>query len=71
MTYNLTEVWLWPFTNFEDILQDVKLLWGLVDPDGASSDLTAVQHQVIVLPTHLLDTSYMQSSDNLLFATGT
>lgn len=31
----------------------MKLFWGLVDADGASSNLTTIQHQVIVLATHL------------------
>lgn len=40
-------------TDLEDVLQDVELVWGLVDADGASSNLTAIQYQVIVLTTDL------------------
>lgn len=38
---------------FEDVLQDVELLSGIVNADGAATDLAAVQHQVVVLATHL------------------
>jgi len=44
LTLRLTEAKLGIITHPEDILQDVKLLRSLVDADGASSDLTAVQH---------------------------
>lgn len=40
-------------THLQDVLQDVKLLGCLVDPDGAASDLAAVQHQVVVLAPDL------------------
>lgn len=40
-------------THLQDVLQDVKLLGRLVDPNGAASDLAAVQHQVIVLAPDL------------------
>ena len=39
--------------DLENVLQHVELLSGLVDAYGPPSDLTAVQHQVIVLPAHL------------------
>lgn len=45
-------------TDLEDTLQDVKLFWSFVDADGASSNLTAIQHQVIVLTTYLGMTQY-------------
>lgn len=38
---------------FEDVLQDMELLGGTVYADGAAPDLAAVQHQVVVLATHL------------------
>lgn len=38
---------------FEDVLQDVELLSGVVNADGAATDLAAVQHQVVVLAAHL------------------
>lgn len=38
---------------FEDVLQDVQLLSGVMNADGATTDLAAVQHQVVVLATHL------------------
>lgn len=38
---------------FEDVLQDVELLGSIVDADGAATDLTAVQHQIVVLATCL------------------
>lgn len=38
---------------FKDVLQDVELLGGIVNADGAAADLTAVQHQVVVLAAHL------------------
>lgn len=40
-------------THLQDVLQDVKLLGCLVDPNGPASDLAAVQHQVIVLAPDL------------------
>lgn len=40
-------------TDLQDALENVKLLRGLVDADGSSSNLTAVQHQVVVLTTYL------------------
>lgn len=40
-------------TDLQDVLQDVTLLCCLVDADGAASDLTAVQHQVVMLAPHL------------------
>lgn len=37
----------------EDVLQDVELLAWIVDTDGSSADLAAVQHQVVVLAADL------------------
>lgn len=42
-----------PILYFEDVLQDVELLSGVVNADGAATDLAAVQHQVVVLAAHL------------------
>lgn len=38
----------------EDGLQNVPLLGGVVNANGASTNLTAIQNQVIMLPTHLV-----------------
>lgn len=40
----------------EDGLQNVPLLAGVVNANGASTNLTAIQNQVIMLPTHLRPT---------------
>lgn len=40
----------------EDGLQNVELLGGSVNANGASTNLTAIQNQVIMLPTHLRPT---------------
>lgn len=39
--------------DLEDVRQNMELLRGFVDADGASSNFTAIQNQVIVLTTYL------------------
>ena len=40
--------------DLENVLQDVSLHAGIMDTDRATTDLLTVQHQVVVLTSHLL-----------------
>lgn len=57
-------------THLQDVLQDVKLLGRLVDPNGPASDLAAVQHQVIVLAPDLNTPRRLQCFVNITAGRG-